>query len=264
MKSIKKLLCLILTTQLLVFTAVSAIASSDITVKIDGQQVDFDVPPQLINNRAMVPLRAIFEALGASVDWNDDTQTVISKKENTTIVLTIGNPIIYVNGSSVALDSPACVLNDRTLVPVRAISEAFGTNVYWDNEKNSVFITTNNETKTTNNNYTVSSDINNESSWSYYYNTNIPDYTIVTGVPMKWVYSDDGEIFTYGYEYTDVGKYAEMLDYMDHLYKNGWQEKTDDAKETYDSLTYYFTKNNELVSISYQAESDEVWITFRR
>lgn len=81
----------------------------------------------------MVPLRAIFEALGATVDWNDATQTVTSTKGNTTISLTINNPTMYVNGTSVALDSPACLVGARTLVPVRAISEAFGTKSYFLN-----------------------------------------------------------------------------------------------------------------------------------
>lgn len=123
------------------FTVVSA-SENNITVSIDGKNVAFDVPPQLINNRTMVPLRAIFEALGATVEWNNDTQTVISSKGNTIISLTINNPTMYVNGTKVSLDSPACLINGRTLVPVRAISEAFGTAVNWNGSTQTVAITT--------------------------------------------------------------------------------------------------------------------------
>ena len=117
-------------------------SENNITVSIDGKNVAFDVPPQLINNRTMVPLRAIFEALGATVEWNNDTQTVISSKGNTIISLTINNPTMYVNGTKVSLDSPACLINGRTLVPVRAISEAFGTSVNWNGSTQTVAITT--------------------------------------------------------------------------------------------------------------------------
>ena len=80
----------------------------------------------------MVPLRAIFEALSATVDWKAETQTVVSVKDKTTISLTIGSNAMYVNNKKIILDSPAKEVNGRTLVPVRAISEAFGVKVDWD------------------------------------------------------------------------------------------------------------------------------------
>jgi len=142
MKSIKKTLCLFLTILMMVSAITPVMANGDIKVRIDGEQITFDVPPQLINNRTMVPLRAIFEALGATVYWNNNTQTVTSTKGATTISLTINNPIMYVNGAAVTLDSPACLVSGRTLVPVRAISEAFGTTVDWDGANNIVNILT--------------------------------------------------------------------------------------------------------------------------
>lgn len=142
MKSIKKYMCIFFTTILLASVTIPVMANDNITVKIDGQQIAFDVQPQIINSRTMVPLRAIFEALGATVDWNSETQTVTSTKNNTTISLTINSPTMYVNGMAVTLDSPACIIVDRTLVPVRAISEAFGTNVDWDGSTSTVIINT--------------------------------------------------------------------------------------------------------------------------
>lgn len=105
--------------------------NGNLTVLLNDENINFDVPPQIINGRTMVPLRAIFEAIGAKVDWNNDTQTVTSTKDKTTISLTINNPTMYVNGESVTLDSPACLVGGRTLVPVRAISEAFNIKVEW-------------------------------------------------------------------------------------------------------------------------------------
>ena len=150
MKSLKKVLCAVLTTVLLML-AVPAMASEDITVTIDGQQIAFDVPPQIINNRTMVPLRTIFEALGATVDWNGETKTVTSTKGGTTVSLTIDNPVLYVNGNGVTLDTPACIVNNRTLVPVRAISEAFKADVKWDVGNKAVLITTTNNTNSEDN-----------------------------------------------------------------------------------------------------------------
>ncbi len=142
MKTIKKTLCSFLTALMVVSAMTPAMANDDIKVKIDGNQIVFDVQPQLINDRTMVPLRAIFEVLGATVDWNNDTETVTSTKDNTTISLTINKPTMYVNGVAVTLDSPACLVNDRTLVPVRAISEAFKCGVDWEETTSTVYITT--------------------------------------------------------------------------------------------------------------------------
>ncbi len=142
MKLLKKTLCLLLTMLLLVSTSTTVMASDEIKVKIDGRQIQFDVPPQIIKNRTMVPLRAIFEALGATVDWDEHTRTVVSTKNGIRVSLTVNYPRIDVNGEDVTLDSPPRIVNGRTLVPVRAISEAFKTNVEWNESEKTVVITT--------------------------------------------------------------------------------------------------------------------------
>ena len=127
---------------LICFLASSNICLADngITVKIDGQAVAFDVSPQIINNRTMVPMRKIFETLGATVEWDQNTKTVTSTKGGTTVSLTIDNPNMNVNGNVVTLDTPACIVDNRTLVPVRAIAEAFQTEVNWDEGTKTVII----------------------------------------------------------------------------------------------------------------------------
>lgn len=111
-----------------------------IPVQIDGNYVDFDQSPVIIDGRTLVPLRAIFEVLGATVEWNGDTKTVTSKKGSTSISLSIDSNTMYKNGKAVTLDVPSQLINDSTLVPVRAIAEAFNCNVNWNNDTKTVTI----------------------------------------------------------------------------------------------------------------------------
>lgn len=117
------------------------LVDSTISVKINGNYVQFDQPPVLENGRTLVPLRAIFEALGANVQWDGNTQTVTATKDGTKITLQIGSTRMYVNGNIKTLDVPAKLINSRTLVPVRAISEAFGCKVDWIQDTQTVVIT---------------------------------------------------------------------------------------------------------------------------
>lgn len=107
---------------------------------LDDKAIVFDVPPIIENDRTLVPLRAIFEALGANVIWDDPTQTVTATKEGTEIKLTIGGQT-YKNGTPVTLDVPAKIINDRTMVPLRFVSEALGAKVNWNGETETIYIT---------------------------------------------------------------------------------------------------------------------------
>lgn len=113
-------------------TAQGALADSSINVKIDGNYVDFDVEPQIINDRTMVPMRAVFEALGAKVIWESDTKTALAYRNGTNIRIKVGDSYIIKDDTAIKLDSPAVIVDGRTLVPVRAISESFGYEVGWD------------------------------------------------------------------------------------------------------------------------------------
>ena len=110
-------------------------------VAVNGNAIDFaDTAPQIINNRTMVPLRAIFEALGANVEWDGATKTVMAVKDDITIKMTIGADSFTRNGEKVALDAPSTIIGSRTLVPVRAIAESFGSTVGWIAESKTVTI----------------------------------------------------------------------------------------------------------------------------
>ncbi|USG64410.1 copper amine oxidase N-terminal domain-containing protein [Brevibacillus ruminantium] len=112
-----------------------------ILIFIDGELQVFPKPPVEIDGRTLVPLRAIFEALGAKVDWDEATQTVTATKDGNIIQLTIGSKVAYKNGQKINLDVPAQLFNgDTTMVPIRFVSEALGAKVGWDPYSNSVVI----------------------------------------------------------------------------------------------------------------------------
>lgn len=116
----------------------SELNANTIPVFVDGVQIDFDQQPIIQDDRTLVPLRGVFEALGATVYWNNDTRSVTAYKDDTTIELAIGSSTMYVNGQPKYLDVAGQIINDRTMVPLRAISEAFGSIVYWDNDTRTV------------------------------------------------------------------------------------------------------------------------------
>lgn len=118
-----------------------AVSEQPIFVNVNGHTVVFDQSPILESGRTLVPMRAIFEALGASVVWNDAVQTATAQKNNITVSVQIGNTQMLVNQIAKTLDVPAKLLNNRTLVPVRAVSEAFGCDVTWNDETQTITIT---------------------------------------------------------------------------------------------------------------------------
>jgi len=107
-------------------------AARTIFVQLDGVLMDFDVSPRLEEGRTLVPMRAIFEALGADVHWDEATQTITASKAGAVIVMPLGSTEPTVNGQAVAIDMPAATIDGRTFVPLRFISEALDISVVWD------------------------------------------------------------------------------------------------------------------------------------
>ena len=138
MKLISKIIITLII--LTAFNLPSQASTDTISVTLNGTELSFDQPPIAVNGRTLVPLRAIFESIGATVEWDQATQTVTSTKDDINISLTIDSNILYKNGSPIELDVPAQAINQRTLVPVRAISEAFGAEVEWDENTRTVVI----------------------------------------------------------------------------------------------------------------------------
>lgn len=128
----KRTLALILSVLMILSVCTLTWAEEDITVEVDGVQLDFDVPPAIVNGRTMLPLRVIFEALGLNVGWDPVTKTITGTGDGTTVILTIDNPNAAVNGKSITLDVPAMIMNGRTVVPTRFVAEATGADVGWN------------------------------------------------------------------------------------------------------------------------------------
>lgn len=106
-----------------------------VTVRVNGEDITFEDPealPQIINDRTMLVARAFYEKIGAKVDWNGKDKSVTVTKGSDKIVLTIGSNKALVNGKEVTLDSPATIIKDKTYIPVRFVSEAFGYKVKYD------------------------------------------------------------------------------------------------------------------------------------
>ncbi len=116
---------------------------SDIGVTVNGKEVEFESYkyPYIKNERTMVPMRAIFESLGAEVTWDDESKTAIGVKDGVEVKITIRENVIYKNGEAIEIDAAAELKNESTMVPVRAISEAFGCGVEWKDESKTVEIT---------------------------------------------------------------------------------------------------------------------------
>ncbi len=113
---------------------------NNIQVYIGGEKQSYEQPPVNSNGNVLVPLRAIFESLGATVEWDSSTQTVTATREGRTVVLTIGSKTAYINGVAVTLSAEPQLVNGYTMVPVRFVSEAFGGEVEWNGEASSVVV----------------------------------------------------------------------------------------------------------------------------
>lgn len=112
-----------------------------ISVKIKGVLQDYDQPPVIISGRTYVPLRGIFEALGAKVDWNEKLKTITATRDGAvTIRLTVDSVIAFINGRHTTMDQPPVLINNRTMVPVRFVSKAMRYRVDWDEGSRTVLI----------------------------------------------------------------------------------------------------------------------------
>ncbi len=117
--------------------------NTGIHVYYNGTRVSFHAygqNPELLQSRTLVPLRSIFEAMGAQVEWDAATSTAVARRGKVEVKIQIGASEMQKNGAAVALDVPAQLLNDRTMVPVRVIAEAFGADVSWNGNGRAVLI----------------------------------------------------------------------------------------------------------------------------
>lgn len=119
------------------------IGNPEMTVNGETQEIDpgIGTAPVIENERTLLPVRAVIEALGGTVDWDNDTRTVTLTYGENVIELTINSTTAYLNGTGKVLNTVPVIINDRTMLPIRFIAESFGFDVDWTQETSTVTIT---------------------------------------------------------------------------------------------------------------------------
>lgn len=115
---------------------------SNVNLQLNGEAVVSDQPAVIVNGRTMVPVRVVAEALGCEVKWDADTKTAVFVKDGVEASLTIGAAVLNISDGNVTapveIDSPAVIINGRTMVPIRFLSDTFDCDVEWDGETKTV------------------------------------------------------------------------------------------------------------------------------
>ena len=131
----------------------TAYADEEVSVVLNGEKLEFDVNPTIINDRTMVPMRKIFESFGAKVEWVEASQMIFATKGAKCILLQIDVPKMAINNfateeiTKIDLDTAPLIKDDRTLVPLRAISESLDMDVQWEESTYTVYLTSKEEQK---------------------------------------------------------------------------------------------------------------------
>ena len=111
----------------------------DSQISVNGEMVEY-VAPYVVNDTTLVPVRLITESFGADVGWNEELQQATVTYGGVEIILTIGSKVAQVNGDDVELLTAPEVTNDRTMLPLRFITETFGADVGWEEETQRVTV----------------------------------------------------------------------------------------------------------------------------
>ena len=114
----------------------------DVSVYVDGLYLQSDTRPIITENRTMLPMRAVFEAIGADVSWNEETRTAEFGRGDIKGSITVGSDFLLKNGEKITLDVPSFIRENRTLIPLRAVAESLDCTVYWDKDRRVVRVVT--------------------------------------------------------------------------------------------------------------------------
>ena len=116
-------------------------AETPISVYLDGKKIEFTQNPIIENGTTLVPMRAIFEALNANIEWDSTTNSVYAKKDGKDIKITVNNNVALVNNQPLTLSTAAKNVNGSVLVPVRFVSEQLNVNVDWNETTRTINLT---------------------------------------------------------------------------------------------------------------------------
>ena len=264
-KNLKKALCVLMSTGML-FSGVTVAygEESNISLQINGSEISAEVPPTIIDGRTMVPVRAIFEAVGANIDFDAETKTITAKKGETTVNMTVGANAVTVNNKEVQLDAPAVIVNGRTLAPARFVAETFGYTVQWDAENKIVKINgkessteTTTETTTESTTETTTKATATSSSKKYYDEySDVLDYGTFSGanlVDKMTVELSDFKSHSYIYDFKYDESRFSGLDkvvetYAEQVEKTGWKVTAMAEAEEAGIITLICTKDDRILS----------------
>lgn len=115
-------------------------AEKEIDIVLNGKTLQCDSPPQIRNDRTVVPIATIVGALGGTADFQGTERKVTVKVDGKTILFTIDSARVTVDGKVKQLDTPAVIIKDRTMIPVRFLAEELGYTVRWDSTARTVYI----------------------------------------------------------------------------------------------------------------------------
>ncbi len=120
--------------------AENAKTKDEVSVYLNGNKLDFTQPPVIVNGTTLVPMKAIFEAMGATITWDANTKTVYANCNGKTLEMTVGKDYAILDGEVLSILTPAQIVNGYTMVPVRIIAQSFGVEPGWDEATRSVTI----------------------------------------------------------------------------------------------------------------------------
>jgi hypothetical protein len=119
----------------------ATVPQSDTYVEFNGEILGFDTPPVIEDGRTLVPMRFLFEKMGETVDWEQTTQTAtVNAQDGGIISFSIDDNTARVNNATQTMDVPARLINSKTMVPLRFLSETLGYTVDWDEETNTAVV----------------------------------------------------------------------------------------------------------------------------
>lgn len=235
----KRLLVTAFICMLCTFPAANALASETggeaqntdgIAININGTFLKTDQPPVIENGRTLVPLRAIGEALGCEINWESESKTAVFTQGDVRAEITVGKSAIIVGdgvyNEEVPIDTPASIINSRTMIPLRALSECFGYNVNWDAETKTVTI----------NSKLMSDNDTGEAAEQNKLVTSASDLT--------------GKLVSYANVLLGTTKIIDAVEYKDEAYESLKSELGEIAEtaqsKTYDELVHIFSRLKEI------------------
>ena len=114
--------------------------NNPVYVKFNDDILGFDEPPIIEDGSTLVPMRFLFEQMGADVEWDSETQTATATLDNKAVTFSIDNVNARINNKPAKMDVPARLVNGKTMVPLRFLSENMGYDVDWDADSRTAIV----------------------------------------------------------------------------------------------------------------------------